>query len=147
MPRKISSLCISAVIWSAESLLPSPTSPSLSWTKFLTQPMTSWSHKYYVLCFPRCCLMFHIEIGTIEQTTARKRMGPLILRGIILVEGVFSTGSAKERAISCFSSSVIHDWRGSVWGEKEDPCLALQPQSFHQQPRVRFSRLVFIWLL
>lgn len=60
------------------------------------EPMTSWSHKYYVLCFPRCCLMFHIEVGTIEQTRAHKRMGPLIPRGIILVEGVFSTGPARR---------------------------------------------------
>lgn len=36
------------------------------------EPMTSWSHKYYVLCFPHCCLMFHIEVGTIKQTTAHK---------------------------------------------------------------------------
>lgn len=60
------------------------------------EPMTSWSHKYYVLCFPHCCLMFHIEVGTIKQTTAHKRMGPLIPRGIILVEGVFSTGPARK---------------------------------------------------
>lgn len=60
------------------------------------EPMTSWSHKYYVLCFPHCCLMFHIEVGTIKQTAAHKRMGPLIPSGIILVEGVFSTGPARE---------------------------------------------------
>lgn len=60
------------------------------------EPMTSWSHKYYVLCFPHCCLMFHIEVETIKQTTAHKRMGPLIPRGIILVEGVFSTAPARE---------------------------------------------------
>lgn len=60
------------------------------------EPMTSWSHKYYVLCFPHSCLMFHIEVGTIEQTAAYKRMGPLIPRGIILVEGEFSTGPARE---------------------------------------------------
>lgn len=60
------------------------------------EPMTSWSHKYYVLCFPHCCLMFHIEVETIKQTTAHKRMGPLIPRGIILVEGVFSTAPARK---------------------------------------------------
>lgn len=60
------------------------------------EPVTSWSHKYYVLCFPHCCLMFHIEVGTVKQTTAHKRMGPLIPRGIILAEGVFSTGPARK---------------------------------------------------
>lgn len=84
-----------AVPWPAS---PSPNLQSLA--KFLTQPpksqWQSWSHKYYVLCFPHRCLMFHIEVGTIKQTTAHKRMGPLIPRGIILVEGVFSTGPARK---------------------------------------------------
>lgn len=96
-------LSISAAIRSAESLLPSLASPSLnlpSRGKILNsateEPVTSWSHKYYVLCFPHCCLMFHIEVGTVKQTTAHKRMGPLIPRGIILAEGVFSTGPARK---------------------------------------------------
>lgn len=100
--HKTLSLLLLAAILSVGSR--TPTSLSLAKSTILgkilntvtEEPMTSWSHKYYVLCFPHCCLMFHIEVGTIKQTTAHKRMGPLIPRGIILVEGVFSTGPARK---------------------------------------------------
>lgn len=41
---------------------------------------------------------------------------------------------------------MIHDWRGSVWGEKEDPRLAPHPHSFHPALAVCWSRVSWSYI-
>lgn len=42
------------------------------------EPMTNWSHKYYVLCFSITVYCFTWRLGASRQTTAHQIMGPLI---------------------------------------------------------------------